>query len=146
MEQAEKGFTLVESLIVLAGFFVLISISLLLLKPQYLSSENEAFLIRLQADLLYGQQYAISHQLDVTVNFLPEKSYYYLHDSVEGKVIVERYYSESVKVLPGSLSYYFRFLPDGNVNKFGSLYIEVGQKRYRLTVLIGKGRFYVTEE
>jgi competence protein ComGD len=146
MGKAESGFTLVESLIVLTGFFILISISLLLLKPQYSSSESEAFLIRLQADLLYGQQYAISHQREVTVNFFPDKSYYYLHNRVEGKLVVERYYSENVKVSPGSLSYYFKFLPDGNVNKFGSLYIEVGKKRYRLTVLIGKGRFYVTEE
>jgi competence protein ComGD len=146
MKKSESGFTLVESLIVLTAFLVLTSVSLLLFKPHLDWADSESFFTELQADLYYGQQYAISHQREVTVNFMPDKNYYYIHDRVDAKLIVERYYSEGIKLTPGSLTYYFKFLPDGNVNKFGSLYVDIGKKQYRMTVLIGKGRFYVTEE
>lgn len=143
-----RGFTLIESLIVLSVFLLLASISILPIKPQHDLIEKKTFISQLEGDLLYGQQYAISHHRDVTVYFMMKQHYYYLYEMTDSKtvMVVERHYSKSISLVPGSLGYTFRFLPDGNVNKFGTLLIDIGEKRYRLTILIGKGRFYVTEE
>ncbi|WP_090831392.1 competence type IV pilus minor pilin ComGD [Bacillus sp. UNCCL13] len=148
MKVNSRGFTLIESLVVLSAFLILASISIFQVKPQHDLIEKKTFISQLQADLFYGQQYAISHQRDVTVYFMMDQHYYYLFDKTDSNtvMVVERHYSKSISLVPGSLSYTFKFLSDGNVNKFGTLLIDIGEKRFRLTILIGKGRFYVSEE
>jgi len=59
---------------------------------------------------------------------------------------IERNYSTNINLREGTIPLYFKFLSDGNVNKFGSFFIYTKKKSYRLTVFIGKGRFYVTEQ
>lgn len=77
---------------------------------------------------------------------MPELNYYYIRTRFNGQMLVERTYSSEVKVREGSLKFYFQFMADGNTNTFGSFYVDIGNKRYRLTLLIGRGRFYVAEE
>lgn len=146
MKAAEKGFTLIESLLVLSIFLVISSVTAFSIKPQYELKESELFLTRLQADLLYGQQYAISHQQEVTVMFSEQQHYYYLRTSFNLPPFLRRNYSENITVSPGSLPLTFKFSPDGTVSKFGSLFIQCGSKHYRLTFLIGEGRFYVVKK
>ncbi|MDF2856607.1 MAG: competence protein ComG [Neobacillus sp.] len=146
MSKNEKGFTLIESLIVLSIFLIISSVTAFSLKPQYNMVDNDAFIVQLKADLLYAQQFAISHQRDVIVNIMAEKHMYVISESNSFLRIVERRYSEKINVVPGSISLYFKFLKTGNVDRFGSLSIQTNEKKYRMTVLIGRGRFYVVEE
>jgi competence protein ComGD len=108
--------------------------------------EDNEFLTQLQADLLYAQQYAISHQCEVLVMFTENHYEYSIYTRYDLPPIVERNYSTKIKVYGGSLPLIFKFLPDGNVSKFGSFYVRTSDKSYRITFLIGKGRFYVIEE
>jgi competence protein ComGD len=146
MVNNQKGFTLIESLVVLSIFMIISSITAFNLKPQYYMVDDEAFFTQLKADLLFAQQYAISHQHEVTINFMADKHMYYIHENYVLSPLVEREYSPNINVIPGSLTLYFKFLHDGNVSRFGFLYFQTDDKLYRLTVMIGKGRFYVTEE
>lgn len=146
MKHRQAGFTLIESLLVFAIFLIISSITAFSLKPQYFMIDEEFFISQLKADLLFGQQYAISHQCEVTVVFTEEEYEYSLKTRTDLPSLIDRHYSSNIKVYSGSLPLFFKFLPDGNVNKFGSFYIKSSTKSYRLTVLIGKGRFYVTEE
>lgn len=146
MKLGEQGFTLIEALCVLSIFLIISSITAFSLKPQYERMESEAFLHQLQADLFYGQQYAISHQQELTVMIIPEQHYYYVRNSYSWPPFLLRYYSNNVSVSPGTLPLSFKFTPSGFANKSGSFLIQCGSKQYRLTVLIGKGRFYVVEE
>jgi competence protein ComGD len=146
MKNMQEGFTLIESLLVLSVFIIISSITAFTLKPQYLTIDDEAFLSQLQTDLLYAQQYAISHQHEVTVIFMSDQNKYNIYMRTDLPNIIERNYSTNLTVYGGSLPLFFKFLPDGNVNKFGSFYIKSSKKNYRFTVLIGKGRFYVIEE
>jgi competence protein ComGD len=146
MKLTEEGYTLIEALCVLSIFLIISSVAAFSIKPQYERMESEMFLNQLQSDLLYGQQYAISHQQEVTVFIFPEEHYYFLRNTYIWPPFLLRYYSNAVSVSPGSLPLTFKFTPSGIVNKFGSLLIHSGNKHYRLTVLIGKGRFYVVEE
>lgn len=142
----QKGFTLIESLVVLSIFLIISSITVISIKPQYNMADDETFISQLKADIYYAQQYAISHQKEVKVNFAPNKNSYFIYEHNNSSNIVERQYSPSIQVSPGSIPLYFKYLPNGNVEQFGSLYIKSKEKSYRLTVLIGKGRFYVIEE
>jgi competence protein ComGD len=146
MKNMQEGFTLIESLLVLSVFIIISSITAFTLKPQYSTIDDEAFLSQLQTDLLYAQQYAISHQHEVTVIFMSDQNKYNIYMRSDLPNIIERNYTTNMTVYGGSLPLFFKFLPDGNVNKFGSFYIKSSKKNYRFTVLIGKGRFYVIEE
>ncbi|MDP4085245.1 MAG: competence type IV pilus minor pilin ComGD [Bacillota bacterium] len=146
MKNDEAGFTLIEALIVLSILFITSFIAVFTVKPQFDMTVTEEFISDLEADLFYAQAYAISHQREVTINILNTQFYYYIRDRSDLPLIVERNYSKNIQIQAGSLPLYFKFLPDGNVNKFGSLYISCHSKVYRLTVLLGKGRFYIVKQ
>jgi competence protein ComGD len=140
----QKGYTLVESLTVLSIFMILSSITVFSIKPQYNSASDRAFISQLKADIYYGQQYAIAKQMEVRVAFFEQEHMYVI---VAGNNrIVERIHSPKIRVSQGTIQLYFIFNPNGNVDRFGTLFIRTPQKNYRLTLLIGKGRFYVIEE
>lgn len=145
MRRNQKGFTLVESLLVLSVFMILSLITAFSLQPQHDVLEDRVFISQLSADLLYAQQYAISHQKEVSILIVPSQYKYYMFASAAGTPIVERNYSTNIYLTEGSLPLNFNFLRDGNVNKFGSFYIQTKKNNYRITFLIGEGRFYVTE-
>lgn len=141
-----NGFTLVETLIVLSVFLIMSFSSFVLLKPTHNFLQSQQFFSQLKSDLFFAQQYAISHQEEVTVHIMPESNYYYIRTRFNGSVLVERTFSPEIKVREGSLKFYFQYMADGNTNTFGSFYVDIGDKRYRMTLLIGRGRFYVVEE
>lgn len=142
--KGEQGFTLVESLLVLTIFSIMISISYLVLKPHYAAMERKEFFSQLRSDLLYAQNYSIVMQKQVTINFFPSEHYYYMNFG--GGKSLKRHYSKNIVVEPASMPLYFRFNVGGNINQFGSLYMKVHGERYKLTFLIGKGRFYVVKD
>jgi competence protein ComGD len=146
MKKSEKGFTLVESLLVLSIFLIISSITAFSVKPQYEMTLCDSFLTQFRADILIAQQYAISHQKEVIVNIVSDEHYYYVRDRYDLPFVINREYSGKILIATGSLPLYFKFLPDGNPSKFGSLQIQCGKKEFRMTFLLGMGRFYVIEE
>lgn len=141
------GFTMVEMLIVLSAFLMLSLTSAFLFTPQKDMLEKELFFSRLKSDLLYSQQYAMSHQETITVHFMPENNYYYIRSmDYSAPYLAKRHYSSDIKVERGSLNLMFQYKPDGNIDSFGSIYITAGSKKYKMMIQIGKGRFYVLEE
>ncbi|WP_419956137.1 competence type IV pilus minor pilin ComGD [Neobacillus niacini] len=144
MLECQKGFTLIESLIVLSIFLIISSITAFNIKPQYYSTIDKAFISQLKADLYYGQQYAIAHQIEVKVIFYEHEHMYTI--ATGSKQLVERNHSPMITVTQGSIQLVFKFNPNGNVDRFGTLFIRTQQNNYRFILLIGKGRFYVTEE
>ncbi|AZU63324.1 competence type IV pilus minor pilin ComGD [Neobacillus mesonae] len=146
MKSAQKGFTLIESLIVLSIFMILSTVTVFSLKPEHTMMEDEGFLTRMQADLYFAQNYAMSHQHEVSLRFIPSQYKYKVSEGTEQSLILERSYSQNFRVTEGSIPFTIVFLPNGNVRNFGSLYIRTKTKVYRLTFLIGRGRFYVAEQ
>jgi competence protein ComGD len=146
MNRNQEGFTLIESLLVLSIFMIISFITAFSLQPQQFVLEDEAFITQLRADLFYAQQYAISHQDEVSIDIEPQEHRYYLSLKAHWPPLIDRYYSTNITLTNGSLPLSFKFLPDGNINKFGSFYIQTKKRYYRMTFLIGKGRFYVTEQ
>ncbi|MEI2355907.1 competence type IV pilus minor pilin ComGD [Mesobacillus zeae] len=145
MSGQKNGFTLVEILIVLSIFIVMSFASLMVLKPQFFLLEKNLFFSEFTTDLLLAQQYALSHHQEVTVNISPSSHSYYIRKRGEENFIIRRQYSKSINIREGTMPSSFQYLPDGNTNKFGSFFVYIGDKAYRVTFLIGSGRFYVVE-
>jgi competence protein ComGD len=141
-----RGFTLIESLVVLSIVAVISFVTIFQINPNRNMLEHHLFLSQLQSDFYIAQQYAISHQQELTVVFDPQQKKYYIRVKYnDDYTIVEKNFPPKVSVKYGSLPLTFKILPDGNVNQFGSLYIYIGGKEYKLTFLLGKGRFYIVE-
>ncbi len=137
---------MVEMLIVLSAFLALSITSVFLFSPHNDVLAKELFISQLESDLLYSQQYAISHQEKVTVHIMPENNLYYIRGTDFGSPdLVRRNYSPEIKIKQGSMKFLFHYTPDGNIDYFGTIYVSVGTKKYQLMILIGKGRFYVAE-
>lgn len=141
-----KGFTLIETLLVLSVFLILLSISTILIKPHYQFLGRELFFSQLKSDFYHAQQYSISHQKNLNVYILPKEFRYFIKEDFDGAVIVDRYYSKNVIVSKDTLDLYFQIKPNGNISKFGNLIIEIENIRYKFTIQLGRGRFYVTKE
>lgn len=138
-----KGFTLIEVLIVLLVFTIFLSLSLASFKPLKNTLDKKMIISQLEADLYYAQTYTISRQELVTVQFYPAYNRYLMR-TAKGKVIVDRTWATSAKLIDGSyLS--FNILQDGNINKFGTLSFEINGQTFNLIFNIGRGRFRVQE-
>ncbi|WP_042458352.1 competence type IV pilus minor pilin ComGD [Neobacillus dielmonensis] len=146
MTSTQKGFTLAESLIVLSIFMILSLFTIFSLQPQHSAVEDQAFITQLKADLLYAQTYAMSHQHEVSVVFMPDNYLYFIHTQNGQPPIVFREYSNDIYLTEGSITLYIKYSSDGNVNRFGTFFIRTSTRTYKVTILIGRGRFYVTQQ
>lgn len=141
-----RGFTLIETLVVLSIVAVISTVTIFQINPNKNMFDHHLFLSQLQSDFYLAQQYAISHQQELTVVFDLQQKRYYIRVIFDGGfTVVEKKFPPNVSLKNGSLPLTFKILPDGNVNQFGSLNIYIGGKEYRLTFLLGKGRFYIVE-
>ncbi len=141
-----KGFTLIETLIVFSVFCLLSFASVLLIGPSKDNLTREMFLSQLQSDLLFAQQYAISHQEKVNVVFTGTNNSYYIRTDPFNPKLLERQYADDIQIREDTMGLRFNYMVDGNINKFGSWHLQVGDEFYRLTFQIGKGRFYIVRE
>jgi competence protein ComGD len=142
MKGKEQGFTMLEALFVLSIFLLMISISFLSLKPHHFQQERQLFFSQLKADFLYAQQYAITNQKLVRVNFITAENYYYIRKQ-NGELLLKREYADSIMVRGGSQKLHFYYHSNGNISTIGAIYIYIGEDAYQLMFQLGRGRFYV---
>lgn len=137
----QKGFTLLEMLLVLMILQVMAGVLLLSVKPVMQAYRLHYFFKQLQTDMWYAQQVAINSEKSVVLVFLNAESKYLMLSG--GNLIMTRNYEKDVtlqtEVIQGRVS----FLQDGNVDKSGTIIVKNHEKKYRVVVLIGRGRFYV---
>ncbi|PLR72605.1 competence type IV pilus minor pilin ComGD [Bacillus sp. UMB0728] len=145
MAKGEGGFTLVETLLVFSIFLLVSSLAAVYIVPQASRLESRLFLSQLQSDLFFAQQYAISRQETISFYIFQDENRY-IATPPNSAAIIDRSYEEDIAIYEDTMKLSFRFLPSGNVSSFGSLYAEAGGETYRITFLIGKGRFYIVKE
>lgn len=141
MIRKQAGFTLLEMLFVLAVFLIISIMAVFTVKNQYTKLERDIFFSQFQADVYYAQQYAISHQHQIYLN-LTESQHYYVRNRFD-QFIVDRHYPKEIEVWRGTIGLYIMFLPNGNINSFGSFGMKIHNEMYKVTFLIGRGRFYI---
>ncbi|MFT4412614.1 competence type IV pilus minor pilin ComGD [Fredinandcohnia humi] len=145
MSVNNKGFTLVEILLVLSIVSMMTLISLLQLRPLHDSKKIDQFLHQLQNDLFYSQQYAISHSEMTKVFFSETEPFYRIYSGAKNKVILTRTFDESIRFQYITLGSTLYFNSNGNVQRSGSIRVKYKGDTYTITFLLGKGRFYVAK-
>lgn len=138
-----RGFTLIEMLLVLSAITVLMAVSLPFLNSAAEQKTEWYIITQLRDDLLYAQQYAMTQQTPVAVTFAENHPEYRIVEMKEGKTILKRSISRKWKFQLTTLTMPLLFLENGNVNKAGSLLLKGRGKTYKIVFLLGKGRFYV---
>ncbi|WP_052728939.1 competence type IV pilus minor pilin ComGD [Bacillus thermotolerans] len=143
--QKDRGFSMLEVLLVLSVMLVLLSVLVLPLPKLTASAEKNQFFYQLQADLFFAQSYAISRQERVEVRFSSNPQGYTVHSLSGSSLSLHRTMPQSVTYIAGSLSK-MTFLPNGNTIEFGLLRFMHRGESISYVVQIGKGRFYVQKE
>lgn len=140
----QKGFTLVEMLVAMSLLVILSSLSIFLVTSQQTSLNEEHFITQLEADLYYAQAFAIANQLPLQVRIYPLINRYNIRGDINTGNIVDRYYDEDI-VFVNESTLSFSINSNGNFSKFGTYEFRIDKQLYKLTIQIGKGRFYATK-
>ncbi|MGN8234655.1 competence type IV pilus minor pilin ComGD [Priestia flexa] len=141
----QKGFTLIESLIVLAIVQVMVLIIVINLKPLMAHYQLTSFLRQLQADTFYTQQIAITTQRPARLTFELANSRYLLLKIGAERPIMQRGYHSNIRVVFSSGTSSIQYNEQGNISQAKSLFISSNKETYKVTFQIGRGRFYVTK-
>ncbi|MDR4888922.1 competence type IV pilus minor pilin ComGD [Fredinandcohnia sp. QZ13] len=141
----DKGFTLIEALIVLSIVIIISSISLLQLRPLHESKKMDQFLEQLQNDIFLSQQFAISNSDPATLYFSSSGSYYRLTRGNSQEVLLVRKIDPAIRIQFTTLGQYLVFTSNGNIQRAGEIRFRYKDSIYIVTFLLGKGRFYVSK-
>jgi competence protein ComGD len=140
----EKGYTLVEMLLVLFMTGILLTWVVFSVNPTKVSTDEKVFVSQLQSDLAYVQSYAFRYQIPVRLTFYPENGSY-IAKNVLNETLFNRKLQEGFEIKSSTL-YDITFYPNGNTNRFGSINFARGGTKYQLTFQIGQGRYYVQKK
>lgn len=147
VDRNEGGFTLLEMMIVLAVFIVCFGAALIPLRTVAENVRDRQFFEQVERDLFAAQAYAVAKNKNVIVDFLEaEGSHYHIYTFEQPrKTIMLREIPDRFLLDRRGISS-IKFLRTGTTNRFGTLYFTAGEKNIKLTFLIGRGRFYFSEE
>ncbi|MFB5662036.1 competence type IV pilus minor pilin ComGD [Alteribacillus sp. HJP-4] len=135
-----KGFTMIEMIIVIAVLAAMITISI----PQFQKLERPqsiSYFIRLlEDDFLYAQQLAFSKGQTVLFKVKDNEYRIILSDEiVRSRELPEGVFFMRATLTPANI----KFMENGNIHQPGTFFIETPEGRYKFVYLLGKGRFYV---
>jgi competence protein ComGD len=137
----ERGFTMVEMLLVLCIVSVIGSLVFVNLSSAYESKKIDHFMEQLYIDLLYAQEYAMSHSFDMKVHF--REGHYEIRGSAyNDPTVLKRTYDDEIVVDVVTVSNPVVFKKSGNIEKPGAVFVGYKDKRFRLVFQLGRGRLY----
>src|SRR5690606_29805921 len=140
----QKGFTLIETLIVLIIMTVILSFSMMSLHSFINYIEKKLFIDQIQSDIYYSHSIAISQKETVVVRFTRTGSRYEIVKGSTGELILEKRLPNSISIESSTLPA-FTITPDGTVSNFGKIVFRQKDKRFELAFSIGRGRFHIKE-
>ncbi|WP_185806914.1 competence type IV pilus minor pilin ComGD [Bacillus sp. HMF5848] len=140
----EDAYTLIEMLIVLSIISVLLTVSFFHITPVVSTRTINNMIEVLKSDILFSEQYAISHNEYVTLTINDPKKLYMIQTGglFSGKSTIRRYDS-NITIQTLNYGNTIRINGNGNIVKSGSIKIMSKNNIYRFVFLMGRGRFYV---
>ncbi|MBM7584607.1 competence protein ComGD [Bacillus pakistanensis] len=141
---SEKGYSIIETLIVLTMTTILLGVTIFSFQPLQRSLQKKIFISQLQADLYFLQSFAINQKQTSILEF-GNRNGYYQGASITGEVLFYRKLPEYVTQVQNERLFRVIINPNGNTDRFGDLYFIVHGKEIKLRFHIGQGRFYVYE-
>jgi competence protein ComGD len=140
-----NGFTLIEMLVILSIVMTMISFSFFHLRGLYERKVIEQFLVQLQEDIWLAQQFAIAHSKSVELSFYENEDYYDVRESGLRSLIIKRTIMSEISIRILTITNPIKFNSSGNINGSGAMYVMYNNQTYKITFLLGRGRFRIEQ-
>ncbi|MEB3750515.1 competence type IV pilus minor pilin ComGD [Geobacillus sp. FSL W8-0032] len=137
------GFTLLEMLIVLTVVLLLTGLAVPALGGVVREQNEIHMLAVLRTDLYSAQQYALAHRMKVAVFFTERGAEYKVIEAASGRQVAARSLPSPWRFQLVTLRNPLVFTGNGNIERGGTVWVQGVKQSYKLTFLLGKGRFYV---
>lgn len=141
----QKGFTLLEMLLVLFAISVLSMVTYYNVHSLYEKQKIEQFLRQFSNDILYMQQLAISRQKHYTLRWHKERNMYYIGESGTNLFIIKREYDNDIQMDLNTFPNPMTYNPSGNINRGGTILLSYRSYKYEIVFQLGRGRFTYRE-
>lgn len=133
----EKGFTMIEMLLVLSIVMVVSSCVVFLTSTKMKDMEEERFYRQLHLDIMRLQAISIGGNRYTYLNFPNNRTRYKAESA--GVVWFEKDLPKNMRLGDESTLKGISFHPNGNVNSFGNLLFVTERGEKRITVYISRG-------
>ncbi|MGK8830248.1 comG operon protein ComGD [Bacillus paranthracis] len=141
----QKGFTLLEMLLVLFAISVLSMVTYFHVHSLYEKQKIEQFLRQLSNDILYMQQLAINRQKHYTLRWHKDRHMYYIGESSTDHSIIKREYDSDIQLDLNTFPNPMTYNPSGNINRGGTILLSYRSYKYEIVFQLGRGRFTYRE-
>ncbi|SEP74336.1 competence type IV pilus minor pilin ComGD [Piscibacillus halophilus] len=145
MNHKQRGFTLLETLLVLSIIMVLVAISMTNYSLHQNTKPVDEFLTQFEKDVFIVQQRAITFQTPISITFNTNEHYYYIHDLTTNPSTIRRHYHPDLSIVLTTLKNPIRYNIDGTIYNPGAFMLNYNNSKYQVTFPFGKGRFYVNK-
>jgi competence protein ComGD len=138
-----RGFTLVETLLVLLITSLSMLAGIVLLFPTLNHIEDDLFINQFKADIHFFQSYALAENQSVYLQFYPQSGKY--QASINHQMILtKRSFPLGTSIVQSNFQM-LTIYPNGSIQPFGTLYFKMHGTLKKVTFYIGQGRFDVQE-
>ncbi|CUB10785.1 hypothetical protein BN2127_JRS1_02571 [Bacillus cereus] len=141
----QKGFTLLEMLLVLFAISVLSMVTYFNVHSLYEKQKIEQFLRQFSNDILYMQQLAINRQKHYTLRWHKDRHMYYIGESSTNLAIIKREYDSDIQLDLNTFPNPMTYNPSGNINRGGTILLSYRSYKYEIVFQLGRGRFTYRE-
>lgn len=141
----QKGFTLLEMLLVLFAISVLSMVTYFHVHSLYEKQKIEQFLRQFSNDILYMQQLAINRQKHYTLRWYKDRHMYYIGESSTNIAIIKREYDSDIQIDLNTFPNPMTYNPSGNINRGGTILLSYRSFKYEVVFQLGRGRFTYRE-
>lgn len=141
----QKGFTLLEMLLVLFAISVLSMVTYFNVHSLYEKQKIEQFLRQFSNDILYMQQLAINRQKHYTLRWHKDRHMYYIGESSTNLSIIKREYDSDIQIDLNTFPNPMTYNPSGNINRGGTILLSYRSYKYDIVFQLGRGRFTYRE-
>ncbi|MGN4882175.1 comG operon protein ComGD [Bacillus cereus group sp. MYBK106-1] len=141
----QKGFTLLEILLVLFAISVLSMVTYVNVHSLYEKQKIEQFLRQFSNDILYMQQLAINRQKHYTLRWHKHRHMYYIGESSTDLSIIKREYDSDIQLDLNTFPNPMTYNPSGNINRGGTILLSYRSYKYEIVFQLGRGRFTYRE-
>ncbi|MCU5703569.1 comG operon protein ComGD [Bacillus wiedmannii] len=141
----QKGFTLLEMLLVLFTISVLSMVMYYNVHSLYEKRKIEQFLRQFSNDILYMQQLAINRQKHYTLRWYKDRHMYYIGESSTNLAIIKREYDSDIQIDLNTFPNPMTYNPSGNINRGGTILLSYRSYKYEVVFQLGRGRFTYRE-
>ncbi|HDR4420448.1 TPA: type II secretion system protein [Bacillus cereus] len=141
----QKGFTLLEMLLVLFTISVLSMVTYFNIHSLYEKQKVEQFLRQFSNDILYMQQLAINRQKHYTLRWYKDRQTYYIGELSTNLTIIKREYDSDIQIDLNTFPNPMTYNPSGNINRGGTVLLSYRSYKYEIVFQLGRGRFTYRE-